>query len=72
MSSSGARTVAELVASSLVARKVDRVFGIQGSHVQPIWDELAQRGVNWLDDCSPDEILRIAGLQSSKFDWLST
>jgi transposase len=35
-------------------------------------DELAQRGVGWLDDHTPDELLRIAGLQSSKFDWLPT
>ena len=49
MSSSGRRTVAELVVEFLVARKVDRVFGIQGSHVQPIWDLLAQRGVRIVD-----------------------
>jgi hypothetical protein len=35
-------------------------------------DELAQRGVGWLDDHTPDELLRIAGLQSSKFDRLPT
>jgi acetolactate synthase I/II/III large subunit len=49
MSLSGGRTVAELVASFLVARKVDRVFGIQGSHVQPIWDQVARRGVRIID-----------------------
>lgn len=35
-------------------------------------DELAQRGVTWLDERTPDELLRIAGLRSSKFDWLPT
>jgi acetolactate synthase-1/2/3 large subunit len=49
MSSSDGRAVAELVASFLVARQVDRVFGIQGSHIQPIWDQLAQRGVRIID-----------------------
>jgi DDE superfamily endonuclease len=35
-------------------------------------DELAERGMNWLDDHSPDALLHIAGLRSSKFDWLPT
>jgi transposase len=35
-------------------------------------DELAARAVTWLDDCAPAALLRIAGLQSSKFDWLPT
>ena len=35
-------------------------------------DELAERGVNWLDDHTPQEMLHIAGLRSSKFDWLPT
>ncbi len=42
-------TVAELVADFLVARGVDRVFGLQGGHIQPIWDHLAQRGVRIID-----------------------
>ena len=41
--------VAALVAEFLVARKVDRVFGLQGGHIQPIWDELARRGVRIID-----------------------
>ena len=49
MSASGARSVAELVVEFLVARKVDRVFGLQGGHIQPIWDQLAQRGVRIID-----------------------
>ncbi len=35
-------------------------------------DALVERAVAWLDDCSPADILRLAGLQSSKFDWLPT
>ena len=43
------RSVAELVAEFLVARRVERVFGLQGGHIQPIWDHLAQRGVPIID-----------------------
>jgi transposase len=35
-------------------------------------DELAARAVAWLTDQSPADALRLAGLQSSKFDWLPT
>ena len=42
-------SVAQLVAEFLVARKVDRVFGLQGGHIQPIWDHLAQLGVRIVD-----------------------
>jgi len=48
-SPAGSRTVAELVADLLVARGVDRIFGLQGGHIQPIWDQLAQRGVRIVD-----------------------
>jgi acetolactate synthase-1/2/3 large subunit len=37
------------VVDFLVARKVDRVFGLQGGHIQPIWDQLGQRGVRIVD-----------------------
>jgi acetolactate synthase-1/2/3 large subunit len=40
---------AALVAEWLVRRGVDRVFGLCGGHVQPIWDELARRGVRVID-----------------------
>src|SRR6187397_206007 len=43
------RTVAALVARFLVARGVDRIYGLQGGHIQPIWDQLAQRGVRIID-----------------------
>lgn len=41
--------VAEVVAALLVARGVDRIFGLQGGHIQPIWDHLAMRGVRIVD-----------------------
>ncbi len=44
-----AHTVAEWVADFLVARGVDRVFGLQGGHIQPIWDHLALKGVRIID-----------------------
>jgi thiamine pyrophosphate-dependent acetolactate synthase large subunit-like protein len=42
-------SVAEWVAKFLVARGVDRVFGLQGGHIQPIWDHLARRKVRIID-----------------------
>ena len=41
--------VAEVVARFLVEHGVDRVFGLQGGHIQPIWDRLARRGVRIVD-----------------------
>ena len=49
MSAPLSRTVAELVVDFLIARGVDRVFGLQGGHIQPIWDQLGQRGVRIVD-----------------------
>ena len=49
MSQATPRSVAELVVEFLVARKIDRVFGLQGGHIQPIWDQLGQRGVRIVD-----------------------
>ncbi len=43
------RSVAELVVDFLQARGVDRVFGLQGGHIQPIWDQLGQRGIRIVD-----------------------
>jgi len=43
------RSVAEIVARFLIARGVDRIFGLQGGHIQPIWDHLAQLGVRIID-----------------------
>jgi acetolactate synthase-1/2/3 large subunit len=49
MSPGHGKTVAEIVVDFLVARGVDRVFGLQGGHIQPIWDQLGQRGVRIVD-----------------------
>lgn len=49
MAENGPRTVAELVARFLYERGVRRVFGLQGGHIQPIWDRLARLGVAIVD-----------------------
>lgn len=43
------QTGAEFIANFLVAHKVDRVFGLQGGHIQLIWDQLAQKGIRIID-----------------------
>ena len=43
------RTSAEWIAEFIVARGVDRVYGLQGGHIQPIWDHLTQRNVRIID-----------------------
>ncbi len=43
------QTGAEFVANYLVAHRVDRVFGLQGGHIQLIWDQLAQKGIKIVD-----------------------
>ncbi len=35
-------------------------------------DELAERATSYLDSLSNDDVLRLSGLRSSKFHWLST
>jgi acetolactate synthase-1/2/3 large subunit len=47
MSHSGA--TAEWVARFLQARGPARIFGLQGGHIQPIWDRLAMHGVPIVD-----------------------
>lgn len=42
-------TVAALVARLLHGHGVRRVFGLQGGHIQPIWDQLARLGVQIVD-----------------------
>lgn len=42
-------TCAEWIARFLKARGVDRVFGLQGGHIQPIWDYLARHGIRIID-----------------------
>ncbi|MBL8663046.1 MAG: thiamine pyrophosphate-binding protein [Candidatus Odyssella sp.] len=40
---------AEWIARFLEARGVDRVFGLQGGHIQPIWDHVARLGIRIVD-----------------------
>jgi acetolactate synthase-1/2/3 large subunit len=49
MAEDGPVQVAEVVARFLVGHGVDRVFGLQGGHIQPIWDRLARHGVRIVD-----------------------
>ena len=37
------------IARFLKARGIDRVFGLQGGHVQPIWDHVARQGIRIID-----------------------
>jgi acetolactate synthase-1/2/3 large subunit len=49
MNVSPSRSAAEWVARFLAGRRVRRVFGLQGGHIQPIWDHLAQLGIAIVD-----------------------
>lgn len=42
-------SVAAWIVRVLQARGVDRVFGLQGGHIQPVWDRLAQAGIRIVD-----------------------
>ena len=37
------------IARFLKTRGVDRVFGLQGGHIQPIWDHVARQGIRIID-----------------------
>ena len=37
------------IARFLKARGIDRIFGLQGGHIQPIWDHLAQQEIRIID-----------------------
>jgi acetolactate synthase-1/2/3 large subunit len=43
------KSVAAWIARTLEARGIDRIFGLQGGHIQPIWDHLARRGIKIID-----------------------
>lgn len=49
MNTNATRTAAEWIAEFILTHGVDRVYGLQGGHIQPIWDHLAQRKVRILD-----------------------
>ena len=37
------------VARFLERRGVERIFGLQGGHIQPIWDQVAMQGIGIID-----------------------
>ena len=37
------------IARFLKARGIDRIFGLQGGHIQPIWDHIARQGIQIID-----------------------
>jgi acetolactate synthase-1/2/3 large subunit len=37
------------IARFLKTRGVDRIFGLQGGHIQPIWDHVARQGIRIID-----------------------
>ena len=43
------RSCAAWIAQFLRRRGVDRVFGLQGGHIQPIWDHVARLGIRIVD-----------------------
>jgi len=45
---------------------------VAANRAYPSVDELAARATAWLDSLAPPDVLRYAGLCSSKFDWLPT
>ena len=42
-------SVAAWIARALKARGIDRIFGLQGGHIQPIWDHAAREGIRIID-----------------------
>jgi len=42
-------STAAWIARALEARGVDRIFGLQGGHIQPIWDHVARAGIRIVD-----------------------
>jgi transposase len=45
---------------------------VAANRVYPTVDDLAARASAWLDQLAPADVLRLAGLHSSKFQWLPT
>src|ERR671938_1088336 len=42
-------TCAAWIARFLQGRGIDRIFGLQGGHIQPIWDHAARLGIRVVD-----------------------
>jgi len=45
---------------------------VAANRAYPSVDDLAARAIAWLDHLTATDVLRLAGLQSSKFHWLPT
>ena len=45
----GEQTAAAWIAKFLQRRGIDRMFGLQGGHIQPIWDWLGRLGIRIID-----------------------
>ncbi len=43
------QSCAAWIARFLMTRGVDRIFGLQGGHIQPIWDHIARQGIRIID-----------------------
>ena len=43
------QSCAAWIARFLKARSIDRIFGLQGGHIQPIWDHVARQGIRIID-----------------------
>src|SRR5579872_6299412 len=43
------QSCAAWIARLLKARGIDRIFGLQGGHIQPIWDHVARQGIRIID-----------------------
>ncbi len=45
----GENSCAAWIARFLKARGIDRIFGLQGGHIQPMWDHVARQGIRIID-----------------------
>ncbi|HEY1361630.1 MAG TPA: thiamine pyrophosphate-binding protein, partial [Xanthobacteraceae bacterium] len=45
----GENSCAAWISRFLKSRGVDRIFGLQGGHIQPIWDHVARAGLRIID-----------------------
>jgi acetolactate synthase-1/2/3 large subunit len=43
------QSCAAWIARFLKGRGIDRIFGLQGGHIQPIWDHVARQGIRIID-----------------------
>ena len=67
---SGETTIAALIARFLAARAVERVFGLLGGHIIPIWDEIGQLGIPLIDARDERAAVHMAHAQAELTDSL--